>query len=295
MIDSDGVSVMSGMNRYYEDLVFDSGSKINVSRQVNNDYFDTVHWHPYVELLVSRCDGNRATVNFSPYQLNKNDIALIWSGDLHAVQSVRENSFLIVQFPIALLAVMGELNSILPRLSRLHCLRYDEKKPESLQIIRCAEAIGLHHDQGGPFREVQVYADLLNLFTLIGRLCIQTGSDVPETENSTDRTNLKLMTEACLFISENCMKPLSLNDVALEVGVSRSHFAHLFKSYTNMTFVDFLTVERVKLAETFFMNPLLRITDIAFESGFSSISSFNRAFKKIKGCSPTEFRATMIN
>ena len=71
MIDSGGVSVMSGMNRYYEDLVFDSGSKINVSRQVNNDYFDTVHWHPYVELLVSRCDGNRATVNFSPYQLNK--------------------------------------------------------------------------------------------------------------------------------------------------------------------------------------------------------------------------------
>lgn len=50
------------MNRYYEDLVFDSGAKINVSRQVNNAYFDTVHWHPYVELLVSRCDGNRATV-----------------------------------------------------------------------------------------------------------------------------------------------------------------------------------------------------------------------------------------
>jgi AraC-like DNA-binding protein len=286
---------MSGINRYYEDLVFDSGAKINVSRQINNDYFDTVHWHPYVELLVSRCDGNRATVNFNSYQLNQNDIALIWSGDLHAVQSVRDDSYLIIQFPIALLAVMGELNGILPRLSRLHCVRYDEKKPETLQIIRCAEAIEQHHFQDGPFREVQVYADLLNLFALIGKQCIQVESDVPEAENTTDRTNLKLMTEACLYISENCMKPLSLNDVALEVGVSRSHFAHLFKNYTNMTFVDFLTVERVKLAETFFMNPNLRITDIAFESGFSSISSFNRSFRKIKGCSPTEFRATMID
>ena len=286
---------MSGINRYYEDLVFDSGAKLNVSRQINNDYFDTVHWHPYVELLVSRCDGNRATVNFNSYQLNQNDIALIWSGDLHAVQSVRDDSYLIIQFPIALLAVMGELNGILPRLSRLHCVRYDEKKPETLQIIRCAEAIEQHHFQDGPFREVQVYADLLNLFALIGKQCIQVESDVPEAENTTDRTNLKLMTEACLYISENCMKPLSLNDVALEVGVSRSHFAHLFKNYTNMTFVDFLTVERVKLAETFFMNPNLRITDIAFESGFSSISSFNRSFRKIKGCSPTEFRATMID
>ena len=286
---------MSGINRYYEDLVFDSGTKINVSRQVNNDYFDTIHWHPYVELLVSRCDGNRSTVNFTPYQLNKNDIVLIWSGDLHAVHSVREDSCLIIQFPIALLAVMGELNGILPRLSRLHCVRYDGKNPESLQIIRCAEAVEQHHFMNGPFREVQVYADLLSLFALIGKQCIQDGNDAPETDNTTDRANLKLMTEACLYISENCMKPLSLNDVALAIGVSRSHFAHLFKSYTNMTFVDFLTVERVKLAETFFMNPQLRITDIAFESGFSSISSFNRSFKKVKGCSPTEFRATMIN
>lgn len=286
---------MSGINRYYENLVFDSGAKINVSRRVNNQYFNTVHWHPYVELLVSRCDGNRATINFTSYQLNKNDLALIYSGDLHAVQSVRQDSYLIIQFPIALLAVMGELNGILPHLSRLHCVRYDENNPDSLQLIGYTEAIDQHYFRDAPFREVQVYADLLNLFALIGKQCVQAEADMPAAENSTDRANLKLMTEACLFISENCMKPLSLNDVAVQIGVSRSHFAHLFKSYTNMTFVDFLTVERVKLAETFFLNPHLRITDIAFESGFSSISSFNRSFKKIKGCSPTEFRATMID
>ena len=290
-----GANAMSGINRYYEDLVFDSGTKINVSRQVNNEYFNTMHWHPYVELLVSRCDGNKAEINFTSLQLNKKDIALIWSGDLHAVQTVREDSCLIIQFPIALLAVMGELNGILPRLSRLHCVRFNPNDPESLEIIRCAEAVDRHHFGSDPFREVQVYADLLNLFALIGRRCIHTENDTPEAEGGTDSVNLKLMTEACLYISENCMKPLSLNDVALQVGVSRSHFAHLFKNYTNMTFVDFLTVERVKLAETFFLNPRLRITDIAFESGFSSISSFNRSFKKIKGCSPTEFRATMID
>ena len=286
---------MSGINRYYEDLVFDSGTKINVSRQINNDYFGAVHWHPYVELLVSRCDGNQATINFTSFQLNRNDIALIWSGDLHAVQSVKEDSYLIIQFPVALLAVMGELNGILPRFSRLHCVRYDESRPESLQIIRCTEDVDRHYFREDPFREVQVYADLLNLFALIGRQCMHTEGDDPETEGSKDQANLKLMTEACLYISENCMKPLSLNDVALQIGVSRSHFAHLFKNYTNMTFVDFLTVERVKLAEILFRNPRLRITDIAFESGFSSISSFNRSFKKIKGCSPTEFRATMID
>ncbi len=286
---------MKNINRYYEDLVFDSGTKINVSRQIDNRYFNTVHWHPYVEVLFSLCDGNRATISFIPYQLNKNDIAVIYSGELHAVQSVKEDSCLIIQFPIALLAVMGELNKILPRLSGFNCIRYDENDPETVQMARCAEEIMRHHFQGGPFGEVLVYADLLNLFALIGSRCVRSGDETPVSGGGTDRANLELMTEACLYIAENCMTPLSLNDVAARVGVSRSHFAHLFKDYTNMTFVDFLTMERVKLAETFFMNPQLRITDIAFESGFSSISSFNRAFKKIKGCSPTEFRSTMID
>ena len=286
---------MKNISRYYEDLVFDSGTKINVSNQIDNRYFNTVHWHPYVEILFSLCDGNKATVSFIPYLLNKNDIAVIYSGELHSVQSVKDDSCLIIQFPLALLAVMGELNNVLPRLSSLNCIHYDKNDPEAVQMARCAESIKEHYFGNEPFREVLVYADLLNLFSLIGKRCIRSADGTPASGGIADKANLELMTEACLFISENCMKTLSLNDVAAHVGVSRSHFAHLFKDYTNMTFVDFLTMERVKLAETFFMNPQLRMIDIAFESGFSSISSFNRAFRKIKGCSPSEFRSTMID
>ena len=290
-----GVNVMKNISRYYEDLAFDIGTKINVSRQIDDRYFNTVHWHPYVEVLFSLCDGNRATVSFIPYELNKNDLVVVYSGELHSVQSLENDSCLIIQFPLALLAVIGELNSVLPRLSGFNCIHYDKDDPETVQMARYAESIMKHHFGNEPFREVLVYADLLNLFALIGSRCIRSGDGVPASGGGFDRANLELMTEACLYISENCMKPLSLNDVASQVGVSRSHFAHLFKDYTNMTFVDFLTMERVKLAETCFMNPQLRMIDIAFESGFSSISSFNRAFRKIKGCSPTEFRSTMID
>ena len=62
-----------------------------------------------------------------------------------------------------------------------------------------------------------------------------------------------------------------------------------------MTFIDFLTTERIKRTEFLLSNPKAHLIDIAFDSGFSSISSFNRTFKKIKGISPSEFRKTMIN
>ena len=102
------------------------------------------------------------------------------------------------------------------------------------------------------------------------------------------------MAEACLYISQNCTQPLTLDDAAGYMGVSKSHFAHLFKEYTNTTFVDFLTEERIKRAQALFSNPDTQIIDIAFDSGFSSISSFNRAFKKITGLSPSKYRQTMI-
>jgi AraC-like DNA-binding protein len=62
-----------------------------------------------------------------------------------------------------------------------------------------------------------------------------------------------------------------------------------------MTFVEFLTAERIKRAEAFFSDPKIHIVDAAYDSGFSSISSFNRAFRRIKGCSPTQFRRTRVD
>ncbi len=283
-----------GINKYYENLSFDSGSKINVSRKVDTKYFGTVHWHPYVEVLVSLRDGNAATVNFTRYALRENDIVIVYSGDLHAVHYVTEDSFLIIQFPIALLAVMGELNRILPQLSRCNCVRHTPNDAANAAMLRSVQAIDGYYHSDDAFREVRAYASLLEFFAQVGGLCMSAQPDDVGSAN-TEQANMKLMAEACLYITENCVKALTVNEVASTMGVSKSHFAHLFKGYTNMTFVDFLTMERIKLAESLFPNPRLHIIDIAFESGFSSISSFNRAFRKVKGCSPTEFRATMVN
>ena len=38
------------------------------------------------------------------------------------------------------------------------------------------------------------------------------------------------------------------------------------------------------------MKPGLSISQIALQSGFSSVSTFNRTFKKLKGCTPTQYR-----
>ena len=70
-------------------------------------------------------------------------------------------------------------------------------------------------------------------------------------------------------------------------------FRICLKTITQMTFVDYLTKERIRLAESMFMTENKKYIDIAFECGFNSVSSFNRSFKKVKGISPREFKNAM--
>ena len=51
-----------------------------------------------------------------------------------------------------------------------------------------------------------------------------------------------------------------------------------------------LNVRRIKQAETMLRNEDTPITQIAMNVGFSSITTFNRAFRKFKDCTPTQFR-----
>ncbi len=132
------------------------------------------------------------------------------------------------------------------------------------------------------------------LFSRYGKWCLNNSMDEIIADEDAYHKSFKLMAEACLYISHNCTQPLTLDDVAKKIGISKSYFSHLFKDYTQMTFVDYLTKERIRLAESMFMTENKKYIDIAFECGFNSVSSFNRSFKKVKGISPREFKNAMI-
>lgn len=102
-----------------------------------------------------------------------------------------------------------------------------------------------------------------------------------------------MITKAKNFIIEHQGEPLSLARVAKAVNTSTYYFCKIFKKFTGLNFVEFLSRVRIERARELLMNPNLRISEIAFEVGFQSLTHFNRVFKKIGGESPSEFRARM--
>lgn len=75
--------------------------------------------------------------------------------------------------------------------------------------------------------------------------------------------------------------------------MSANYFSEKFKQATGIRFVEFVARSRVEKARNLLQNPKFRISEVAFDVGFHSLSQFNRAFKKITGQSPREYRTSL--
>jgi AraC-like DNA-binding protein len=86
---------------------------------------------------------------------------------------------------------------------------------------------------------------------------------------------------------------LTLEEVAAQVHVSTYYFCKIFKQSTGMTFTEYVNRQRIELAKRELLKPDRRITEVAYDVGYQSLSQFNRSFLKIAGQSPSQFRKQM--
>src|ERR1044071_3897334 len=103
-----------------------------------------------------------------------------------------------------------------------------------------------------------------------------------------------VITRAKEFIHEHQTEELSLGQVARAVNTSTFYFCKMFKKITGINFTDYLSRVRIEKSKNLLLNPNLRVSEIAFEVGFQSLTHFNRVFKRILGQSPTEYRSHLL-
>jgi AraC-like DNA-binding protein len=92
------------------------------------------------------------------------------------------------------------------------------------------------------------------------------------------------------FIHAHSDEELSLGKVARVANTSANYFSEKFKEATGTTFVRYVARTRFEKAAALLREGDLRVSEIAFATGFQSLSQFNRVFKKFSGKSPSEYR-----
>jgi len=134
------------------------------------------------------------------------------------------------------------------------------------------------------------YQSILTILKIFGKQLTFVSNRIAVMQENAEPRIIKRAKE---FIIQHQSEDLTLTEVSKAVNISEFYFCKMFKKFTGINFTEYLCRIRIERAKQLLLNPNLRISEIAFEVGFQSLTHFNRVFKRIAGLSPSEYRNRM--
>lgn len=254
---------------------------------VKEDY--PIHWHNAVEIVMPLRNNFFVHTNEQNFSLKERDILIIPPGELHSMTAPDEGQRIIFQCDNAMLGdirAFGSINSIFSQTIFIASSENSLSNKAKKIMLEIYDEYFQHSE----LSEIKIYLKLLELFVLIreNQLSIQKnqlGCTAGKLVEYSERFNSVLK-----YIEKNYMFELTLDKLSDIAGYSRYHFSRIFKQYSGVSYISYINKIRINAATKLLMDPTMSITEVAMNSGFSSITSFNRAFKEIKHCTPSEFK-----
>ncbi len=99
-----------------------------------------------------------------------------------------------------------------------------------------------------------------------------------------------ILFKAMRYIKEHYMEKITIDDVALYAGISRSYLSTVFKKERGETITEYINRIRVEKSRELLKNPSLSLAEIADMAGYNDQSYFTKVFTKATGVSPGKYR-----
>ena len=149
-----------------------------------------------------------------------------------------------------------------------------------------------HYWSDSPSKLLFIYACLMKFYAhytdyCTGRQHTVSGHADHIKGNSASDTVSRLLEYLQRHYAEN----ITLEEISKKADLSKFYFTRIFKQHTGQTFYDYLSFLRIQSAESLLKDTSVPVSDIAAACGYASSSSFGRAFRKYRNCSPLEYRS----
>ncbi len=248
------------------------------------------HWHTAVEILMPLENIYTITVQHTDYVLNPGDILVIPTGVVHSITTPETGCRFVYMFELDLFSKIPGFNYILSLMTQPILITPEEDPAFYEAEASLIRELATYYWSDEITKELNIFAGLLRFFAKIGENNISTAPPSISTSSKTGSL-VNRLSMVLDYLDTHYSESITLEEAASIACFSKFYFTRLFKQYTNQTFYDYLSTKRIKAAEQMLIVPNLAITEISLKSGFSSLSSFNRTFKRLKGCSPSEYRS----
>lgn len=264
----------------------DSSFRFLLTPKLNEVFY--WHFHPEIELVYVEADKGIRHIGEHISTYEGCDLALIGSYIPHlnfdyGVKATVET--VVIQFPETYfengLVRIPELKKVIDLMERAKTGLAFTGETKRIAGVRLKKL--QHLDRFHQFME------LMSIFQFLAESDEYVDLDVRPISSQTILKQQERMLRIHQFVEANFQKTIDTEQIANEVNLSLPAFCRYFKKTTKFTYTDFVNQYRVQYAKKLLIQDK-NVTETCFESGFESLSYFNRIFKKWTGGSPSSFR-----
>jgi AraC-like DNA-binding protein len=223
------------------------------------------HMHYSFEILRVAEGTLLTTVNSRSYLVQAGETILILPNQVHSYRTLHHSrSKLIIFSP-----------DFVP-----HFAKYISGKEYENPVVRIPDSALMEKIKAGN----NTYLNKGYAYELLGLI------DSKGTLRDSSQAGGTLMADLLSFIKDHYREPLSLEAIAKSKGYSYTYLSGLFNASFGINFLRFVNLFRVEEATYLLDNSEKSVTEIAFDSGFLNVRSFNREFLSIEKLTPSEYR-----
>jgi len=248
------------------------------------------HWHAQVEVNFVVEGSIHYFMGDHDIELQAGELCLFWGGQPHQLDDKTDDALYAgAHLPLVhffRLRLPAEVTSRLMKGGVLLTSATDEA--DRVNFARWYRSAR----RGSPAEAQHVVDELLLRIERIRFDPYQIVGDdeiVRESEGA-DQQSSRAVARICDFIAANFLHDIDSMDIAAAAGLHPKYAMSVFKKSTGMTMNEYVTLLRLSYAQARLLQEEASVLHVAMESGFGSLSAFNKAFRKIAGKSPSDFR-----
>ena len=272
----------------YEFVTYPANTSIRSWHSRTPDDYE-LHMHSAVEVHLPLQGEVFSRVGDEEYRTQAGEVLIIPAGMMHDLHMGEGSERELLLFEMNGVFTLKEFSAIRQMLTRPVYLT--QEHPACQQVRDVFFEIIREHRTGNVLRNLYNYGLLLEIYAILGEDYLANGA-TPAELNVLNRqlSGEDAFNRALDYVAKNYMDDVTLDSLAAYVGFSRYTLSRMFRQHTGETFTQYLSKRRVDMAMELLAGTRMPVTQVALQCGFNSIATFNRVFREIKGCTPTQYR-----
>lgn len=244
-----------------------------------------LHYHDELEFIAVFEGCLAITVDGKEYFAEAGEVVFVGSGVPHSTRYAAPSRSGLVQF-----RENDFLNSNITKIIK-YSVKFNNLSESKVRIIKNRELFEsldrllLESEKKESAFEIFVRSEVYKILGLLYRDGI-----LLDTERFFASKEIQKILPALEYVNKNYSENVSLEEASSLLGFDTSYFCRIFKSATGATFTEYLNFVRICKAEKLLSQTKKSILEISEAVGFSSLSYFNRVFKRIRNSSPGNYR-----